>query len=607
MASVQIGAVRVSLGLDSAQFSQGLKSANGGIKAFTIAAAAAFAGVSAAAAKAFGAIRDAADRADDAWKASQSIGIPIRDLGRLSYAAEMSGASFDTLSTGVRKASQGIAQAAAGASNEASKALKSLNVAVRNSDGSLRSVTDVIGDVAERFSKMPDGVAKTNAAIAIFGRSGASLIPTLNMGRDGLKAMGDEAERMGLVFDEKTARSAESFNDNLMRLSLSFTGLWNRVLAGVIPAFEGLSNKIVGAVQNGRVLDVVIGSITIAMNVLTKGIGFVVDNLDFLIDLFKVWVGARIVLFLGAVGGSMINMAKAIKTAGLAMALITSITRAKITALALLGAVIAKVTGLYEPFVAAVQTMGKTVMESLPESVRSGIDGALSGLRDLALGIETTDSALTKSFSDMNRAADLAVNSFGSATRGATAVGQAIRGTDQATKAWGETITTVSNSISGALSGVVKDAIRGTDAMGGLIDKVGQLGDSLIDMAFNQMIQGVLGSLFGGGGFGIGPNRYAGAGGFFPGLTGPNLLSFEGGGDTGSGARVGGLDGRGGFLAMLHPDETVSDHRRGGGSRGDIIFNVDARYAQRGAGGEIVREFRKALPNMLRDIDRRGE
>ena len=41
--------------------------------------------------------------------------------------------------------------------------------------------------------------------------------------------------------------------------------------------------------------------------------------------------------------------------------------------------------------------------------------------------------------------------------------------------------------------------------------------------------------------------------------------SFEGGGFTGDGPRSGGLDGRGGFMAMLHPNETVIDHTQGGG------------------------------------------
>ena len=38
-------------------------------------------------------------------------------------------------------------------------------------------------------------------------------------------------------------------------------------------------------------------------------------------------------------------------------------------------------------------------------------------------------------------------------------------------------------------------------------------------------------------------------------------LNYEGGGYTGMGPRAGGLDGRGGFMAMVHPDETIIDHR----------------------------------------------
>jgi tape measure domain-containing protein len=42
--------------------------------------------------------------------------------------------------------------------------------------------------------------------------------------------------------------------------------------------------------------------------------------------------------------------------------------------------------------------------------------------------------------------------------------------------------------------------------------------------------------------------------------------SFEGGGYTGNAPRIGGIDGRGGFPAILHPRETVIDHTRAGRS-----------------------------------------
>ena len=54
-----------------------------------------------------------------------------------------------------------------------------------------------------------------------------------------------------------------------------------------------------------------------------------------------------------------------------------------------------------------------------------------------------------------------------------------------------------------------------------------------------------------------------------------SLTSFDGGGYTGSGARMGGADGKGGFLAMMHPNETVIDHTKGQSAGGVIRVEID--------------------------------
>lgn len=48
-------------------------------------------------------------------------------------------------------------------------------------------------------------------------------------------------------------------------------------------------------------------------------------------------------------------------------------------------------------------------------------------------------------------------------------------------------------------------------------------------------------------------------------IAAQTVASFDGGGYTGNGSRSGGLDGKGGFMAMLHPQETVVDHTKGQG------------------------------------------
>lgn len=60
------------------------------------------------------------------------------------------------------------------------------------------------------------------------------------------------------------------------------------------------------------------------------------------------------------------------------------------------------------------------------------------------------------------------------------------------------------------------------------------------------------------------------------------VRSFEGGGKTGSGPRVGGVDGRGGMHAIVHPDETIIDNRAaryggaGNGSQQRVTIDVRA-------------------------------
>ena len=53
------------------------------------------------------------------------------------------------------------------------------------------------------------------------------------------------------------------------------------------------------------------------------------------------------------------------------------------------------------------------------------------------------------------------------------------------------------------------------------------------------------------------------------------VASFEGGGFTGTGSRSGGMDGKGGFMAMVHPNETIIDHTKGQSAGGSgVTVNV---------------------------------
>lgn len=86
-----------------------------------------------------------------------------------------------------------------------------------------------------------------------------------------------------------------------------------------------------------------------------------------------------------------------------------------------------------------------------------------------------------------------------------------------------------------------------------------------------------------------------GESGFFGSIF-KSMRGFEGGGFTGFGTRSGGLDGRGGFPAILHPNETVIDHTRGNGA-GAIVINQSVNFAT-GVQDTVKNEVLQLLPEI---------
>lgn len=137
-------------------------------------------------------------------------------------------------------------------------------------------------------------------------------------------------------------------------------------------------------------------------------------------------------------------------------------------------------------------------------------------------------------------------------------------------------------------------------------DLTGDLKDAFLDLAINgensfDVIANAIkraaleALIFGSGPLGgmLGGGIFSFFGGTGKGTGTLGLPSFDGGGSTGWGSRSGGLDGKGGFMAMLHPKETVVDHTKGGNmtSRGGTVVQIN-NYS-----GQPVQEQRERGPN----------
>ncbi|MBI1396943.1 MAG: hypothetical protein GC151_13275 [Betaproteobacteria bacterium] len=182
------------------------------------------------------------DAADGLAKLSQRTGVAVDSLSKLQYAASLSDVSNEQLADGFRKLAVNMQDAARG-TGEARDAFRALGISQQQL--LTLSPEKAFSLIADKLAGMQDGLTKTNLAVKIFGRSGAELIPLLNSGAAGLRSMGDEAEKLGIVISADTAKAAESFNDNLTRLQSSLRGFGYEIANAVLPSVSDFVGQLV--------------------------------------------------------------------------------------------------------------------------------------------------------------------------------------------------------------------------------------------------------------------------------------------------------------------------------------------------------------------------
>lgn len=194
----------------------------------------------------------AINQGDALAKLSQKTGVSVEDLGRLQHAAELSGVSSDSLEKSLASLAVGMIDAASGGITPAAEQLGKFGIVLRNTDGTVKSSRAVLGELADKFAAMPDGPEKAAAAVAVFGkRLGSEMIPLLNSGAAGLKALGDEADALGIVMSGKLAKQSEEFNDNLDRLSKLSAAAGVQIAGALVPALNEMTSAFVGAKLSG--------------------------------------------------------------------------------------------------------------------------------------------------------------------------------------------------------------------------------------------------------------------------------------------------------------------------------------------------------------------
>lgn len=169
---------------------------------------------------------------------SQSTGLSATALQQLRFAAEESGVGVEQLDVGIFHLARTMAGAAKGGGAQAA-VFEHLHVKVKGANGQLRDVDETLAEVADQFKGMQDGAQKTALAMEIFGRSGARLIPLLNLGADGMAELRGEA----FTLSEEQVKAGRELAMTQIRLKTLTENLWKSAVAPLLTTLNDLLKR----------------------------------------------------------------------------------------------------------------------------------------------------------------------------------------------------------------------------------------------------------------------------------------------------------------------------------------------------------------------------
>jgi hypothetical protein len=176
---------------------------------------------------------------------AERLGVATDELQKFQFAAKLNGVGSEEAAHSLGFLNKAIGEAATGNKTFADT-FAGVGVAVKETDGSTRPVLDVLGDLADHFENLNDPAKATALAMQVFGRSGAALLPTLNQGSAGLRAMFKEAEELGGVLSADLIANADKAGDQLDKMNFAAQGLKNQIMVAVLPVLTEWTFKITG-------------------------------------------------------------------------------------------------------------------------------------------------------------------------------------------------------------------------------------------------------------------------------------------------------------------------------------------------------------------------
>ena len=467
---------------------------------------------------------------DAIGKTATQTGIATDTLQAFHLAARESGTTIEGANTALIKFARSVGDADKGLKTQAD-IFKDLGVELRDTSGAMRSFDDILGDTAKGITELGSQSERASALANLFGRQGVILTGAItDLSENGIKKFIDRAKELGIVLSEKVIRRTEEFNDAVGVIKMQIGSFVNNITTSFLPIFEKMQTAIADFIQKSineaggmdqlglKIANSIIEGVAVGI----KAIGNLADSLSDLVINAKIQIKE--------IENSFLEFQKTILKSNPFKDM-----SAEIDSLSF-----------------AIIRNNKTILDLGDETTNYGSRAEIiaNKVRGFKLSIDDIRDSNEK-FNETLKDTGVQMTDIGSPLA--------------VYKAQLEDVGKTMEQVGVKSMKSFEDAIVNGLKTGKLAfkDFATVVVEELIRVAIQQLVIKNLLNMFS---FGTVSGSGSGTSG-----VGGSVMSRDGGGFTGFGSRSGGVDGKGGFPAILHPNETVIDHTKGQGDRKSVV------------------------------------
>ena len=187
----------------------------------------------------YGVANKAASAMDAIDKGSAKIGISKTAYQEWSYVLGQNGMDISKLETGMKSLVTAMDGAASGTESQKEK-FDALGLSIYDSTGKLKDQETMLNEALYALAGMENGTEKARLATELFGKAGVEMMPMLNSGAEGMKALTDRAHELGLVVSDEAVTAGVVLGDTIADVQQSFGAIVNKIGVEVMPIIQTL-------------------------------------------------------------------------------------------------------------------------------------------------------------------------------------------------------------------------------------------------------------------------------------------------------------------------------------------------------------------------------